>query len=603
MQSTNDYDSDHHANNPPRDTLLQVLQIKPLPLAANSVERWRIVLSDSANFIQAMVSTQLNDLISSQKLQKGSLIKLISYTVNKMKERRIVVLLETEVQDDPPFEKVGTPVSMDPIESTGATTNQPGASNTSSFYNNQTTTVDQVQNNRPNGAQQMSRPLRGLDEDAAMFPIESLSPYQNRWTIKARCITKSDIKQWHNQKGEGKLFSCTFMDESGEIRATGFNDAVDNFYQLLQEGNVYTVSKCRVNIAKKQFNNVNNEYELMFERDTEISPCDNAQDVPQVKFKFLALSNLDSVEKDATVDVIAVVKDIGEVGEITSKTTSKPYSKRDLQVVDESGFSVKLTVWGKQATTDFNLKGDEIVAFKGLRVSDFGGRSLSMSNSSFMQVDPEIPEAYSLKGWYEAAGKSKDFTTHNTKMSMGAATARADPRKTLEQVRVENLGLGETPDYFTTSATITFIKKDNASYPACRSEGCNKKVLEDGEGGWRCEKCDKSHDSPEYRYILTITAADFSGSQWFQCFDDVGRTIIGMDATKLQALKEEENEAFEKAVSEAMHKQYIFKVQAKQDNYNGSVRVRYSVRGIAPMDYDAEIALLETEIAAMETSG
>ena len=35
---------------------------------------------------------------------------------------------------------------------------------------------------------------------------------------------------------------------------------------------VYFVSKCRVNIAKKQFSNVQNEYELMFERDTVIEP-------------------------------------------------------------------------------------------------------------------------------------------------------------------------------------------------------------------------------------------------------------------------------------------------------------------------------------------
>lgn len=62
------------------------------------------------------------------------------------------------------------------------------------------------------------------------------------------------------------------MDESGEIRATGFNQECDAFYELLQEGQVYYVSKCRVNIAKKQFSNVNNDYELTFQRDTEIEP-------------------------------------------------------------------------------------------------------------------------------------------------------------------------------------------------------------------------------------------------------------------------------------------------------------------------------------------
>jgi replication factor A1 len=40
----------------------------------------------------------------------------------------------------------------------------------------------------------------------------------------------------------------------------------------VSDNKVYFVSKCRVNIAKKQFSNVQNEYELMFERDTVIEP-------------------------------------------------------------------------------------------------------------------------------------------------------------------------------------------------------------------------------------------------------------------------------------------------------------------------------------------
>jgi replication factor A1 len=36
----------------------------------------------------------------------------------------------------------------------------------------------------------------------------------NRWTIKARVTQKSDIRHWTNQKGEGKVFNVTLMDES-----------------------------------------------------------------------------------------------------------------------------------------------------------------------------------------------------------------------------------------------------------------------------------------------------------------------------------------------------------------------------------------------------
>lgn len=116
-------------------------------------------------------------------------------------------------------------------------------------------------------------PARAPGKDVGpVFPIEGLSPYQNKWTIKARVTNRSEIKHWSNQRGEGKLFSVTLMDETGEIRATGFNDAVDNFYNVLEEGKVFYISRARINIAKKQFSSVNNEYEITFEKDTEITP-------------------------------------------------------------------------------------------------------------------------------------------------------------------------------------------------------------------------------------------------------------------------------------------------------------------------------------------
>lgn len=92
---------------------------------------------------------------------------------------------------------------------------------------------------------------------------------------------------------------------------------------------------------------------------------------------------------DLSVDVIAVVKETGDATEFTSKfgrtvrDESKRTSnliliclqstKRELTVVDRSGFSVRLTLWAKNAEK-FTNTDSPVVALKGVKVGDFGGQ-------------------------------------------------------------------------------------------------------------------------------------------------------------------------------------------------------------------------------------
>jgi replication factor A1 len=208
---------------------------------------------------------------------------------------------------------------------------------------------------------------------------------------------------------------------------------------------------------------------------------------------------LSEVEKDATVDVVGILKDVGEPSEITSKTTQKAVTKRELILVDRSNYSVQMTIWGRQAQ-DFSSPPESVIAVKGAKVSDFNGRSLSLFSSSMMQIDPDIDEAHALSGWYKNQGRNESFTSHQgigTRSEGGER--KGEERKTLGEVKDEGLGMGETPDYFTSKATVVFIRQENISYPGCRTEGCRKKVVEDGSGQWRCEKCDMSWETPLHR--------------------------------------------------------------------------------------------------------
>jgi replication factor A1 len=103
-----------------------------------------------------------------------------------------------------------------------------------------------------------------------VYPIVALTPYQNNWRIKARVVQKSEIRHYSNQRGDGRFFSVTFMDDSGEIKGTAWNAAVEDLYEKLQENRVYFVSKARVNLAKKKFSTLANDYELSLDRGIEI---------------------------------------------------------------------------------------------------------------------------------------------------------------------------------------------------------------------------------------------------------------------------------------------------------------------------------------------
>jgi replication factor A1 len=160
-------------------------------------------------------------------------------------------------------EKIGQPVGLELKEEKP----QPSAISGGGFYGNKPA--------QPAQEQQRSLPVHQSNPSTAthphIYPIEALSPYAHKWTIRARCTYKGDMKTWHNAKGEGKLFSVNLLDDTGEIRATAFNDVAEKLYNVFQKDTVYYVSApCKVTLAKKQFSNLPNDYELQFERDTEV---------------------------------------------------------------------------------------------------------------------------------------------------------------------------------------------------------------------------------------------------------------------------------------------------------------------------------------------
>ena len=125
--------------------------------------------------------------------------------------------------------------------------------------------------------------------------------------------------------------------------------------------------------------------------------------------------------------------------------------------------------------------------------------SLPLPSSSFLSRSPA--RSPSLR--YDTAGATQSFQSFSSGgAGAGAGSFKPDAFKALKDVVDENLGMQEKPDYFSTRATVTYVKGDNLSYPACPTDRCNKKMSQEGERQWRCEKCEMTYEAPQYRCVL-----------------------------------------------------------------------------------------------------
>lgn len=459
---------------------------------------------------------------------------------------------------------------------------------------------------KPQPAQQPKYPSAkpATADQGRISPIESLSPYQNSWKIKARVSFKGDLKNWSNARGEGKLFSVNLLDESDEIRATAFNDVAEKLYLMLQEGKVYYISKGRLQASKKPFNTLPHPFELSLDRDTVVEECFDTANVPTINFNFVQLNQIQDCEPNSIIDVIGALKEVNPAYQITAKSTGKAFDRRNITIVDQTGFQIDIGLWNKTAV-DFNVPEGSIVAFKACKVQDFQGRSLSLTSTGTMVVNPETPECFTLKGWFDNGGVNENFKSLKVESSGGNTN-----RKTIAQAEEEHLGHSDKPDYFNVKGTIGFAKKDNFAYPACtnirelaRGPGpCNKKLVDEG-GSWRCVACNKDYSEPTYRYIFTCTVMDHTGQFFATLFDQDAQKLLGIDATALMKIKtdgeySDDDSKFMEYIKSVFYKECIFRIKAKQDSYNDVVRVRYQAVGVDPIDYSKESELLLEELSS-----
>ncbi|CAJ1063802.1 replication protein A 70 kDa DNA-binding subunit-like isoform X2 [Xyrichtys novacula] len=614
--------TDSEVTNP----VLQCLKMRQVANTSGPT-RYRLMMSDGRHsYSSFLLATQLNHLPENNLLEPNCVCKVKKTTTNTLQDgRRVLVVIDMEILqsgeeaggkigDPTPFAADGmttspmkaSPMKTSPFESSPMKTSPFKASpmKTSPFKASPMKTSPykaSPSKTSPYKASPMktppykaspsktspykASPMKDNSSPAGsstkVIPIASLNPYQSKWTIRARVTNKSNIRNWSNSRGEGKLFSFEIVDESGEIKITAFNKEVDKFYSLVEQGKVYYITKGTLKVANKQYNSLNNDYEMTLHANTSIVPCDDGQDIPAVHCDFIPIAELENKDNNDIVDVIGVCKSAEDVSRITTKS-SKEVSKRALHLIDTTGKVVTATLWGEEAEK-FDGSGQPVVAIKGARLSDFGGRSLSASFSSTVMINPDIPQAFLLRGWFDKVGFKLNSQSLTETRSAGGNT-RIN-WKSLSDIKDEQLGHREKADYFSCIATVVYTRKENCLYKACPSDNCNKKVIDQQNGFFRCEKCNREFPNFKYRLLLSANLADFGDNQWVTCFQETAEVLLGHSAETLGQLRDTDEAAFDEVFQRANFTAHIFKNRVKLETYNDETRVKVTVLEVQPIDH------------------
>lgn len=389
-------------------------------------------------------------------------------------------------------------------------------------------------------------------------PIASLTPFTNKWTLKGRCTSKSDLKIFTNQKGEGKLFSVYLADSTGKIKITAFSDTADLFFPLFDVNKTYTISMGQVKMANKKYSVGSTDYEIVLERGSEVRVVFDDEEI-RYFFKFVKFSEISNTVLLA--DIVGVVREVYDAVKVTVRSSGKETVKRDVMLLDDTG-SVRVSLWGNKA--EMEIERGDVLVVSNASVREYRGITLSTTATSDVLKNMDIEEAFFLKGWYEQGGKNTPIIQNVTDI------------KTINEVKTNEIKWSTFP------CTVIMIKEDNLYYENCIE--CNKKVLSE-DGKYRCEKCNKEYDTCGVRYFCQFEVGDFTDRVWMSAFDE-GSKLFGISADKMREIRESGGESqIMGCIKGVYYRDFLIRAVMRVESYQGESRMKFCAVGVENVDY------------------
>ncbi|KRX04141.1 Nucleic acid-binding, OB-fold [Pseudocohnilembus persalinus] len=397
--------------------------------------------------------------------------------------------------------------------------------------------------------------------------------------IKARVTAKKDIKEFTSKGKPGKLFSFDLIDVEGtEITATCFGEAVDKFYDLVQQGQVYVFENGLIRENNNSTFNKPNKYVINFSPQSIIELTDDDQSIKQENFSFKTVEEFIQLKVKERADLCVYIKKAGELQSLKGGQLMK----RSLTLTDQSQQGIEYALFGDAALDEQTFKEGNLIILKDAGVGEFQGcKQISYPRKIIPESD-QIPQFQQLRQFLQQTGG--DFQIQQQ------VPQKAGSKKlisTITEIEREARELENNPEqvlYHNIFGYCTYIKADGTLYyNSCSMPNCKKKVNLNTDEQFVCNTCNQIVQ-PKARYVIpSLRIVDATGSLFVSCFDEAGEVLIGQPADEIKQLKEDSNQmeqALKDELSKNQYKQFLMTIQSKVENYEGNSRIKHVIFSI-----------------------
>uniref|UniRef100_A0ABD2WBL0 ATP-dependent DNA helicase n=2 Tax=Trichogramma kaykai TaxID=54128 RepID=A0ABD2WBL0_9HYME len=187
-----------------------------------------------------------------------------------------------------------------------------------------------------------------------------------------------------------------------EIQLIAWNNYTDKIstLEIGQNGMIMQLHNFKIKAVNPAFNSTGNEYQIEVDERTfirEVTDCPTVEEKKSLPFtEFHDVQS--STDTGIAINVVGIIKRVGDIKEFQSKSSAKSLKKRDVILMDENKNTCVVTMWNDDAV-DWKYVPRDIITITGAGINEFCGfYSVKLYRTSVIIKDAAYAKSVMFKG-------------------------------------------------------------------------------------------------------------------------------------------------------------------------------------------------------------